>query len=460
MALQHTLERTASLAGVGLHMGVKTTVSVGPAPVNYGIRFVRTDVEGSPEIVADIDNVVDITRGTAIGTDGVDIRSVEHIMSALAGLEIDNCRVEVDGREIPIMDGSALPFAEVIKEAGIVEQEAQREFLTIDKPVWLYQKDDTSISLFPSDHFHITLGIDYNHPALGAQHTTLFSLDDYMKEYAPARTFCFLSEIEKLREQGLIKGGSTESAVVVQDMELTKSHIDHLRELFDVKGPLEEGKNGFLNGTKLRYYNELCRHKAVDLVGDLYLLGKPLSAHVLGMRTGHAANIEFARKIRQYVKEQDKEHRRKGAGRPLTFVEIQKILPHRYPFLMIDGVTAIEPGRSIVAYKNISFSDPFFQGHFPEYPVMPGVLQVEAMAQAAGIMALRGRKRAKDNAMFFIGIDGARFRGQVHPGDCLRIEVEMLKDRRTTVKCAGKCYVGEHLVCEAEIMCIVGKKNG
>ena len=456
MALQHTIKKAATLTGIGLHTAARAKIKINPAPENYGIRFVRNDLDNTPEIVADIDNVVANTRGTAIGQEGIIIYSIEHIMSAFAGMGIDNCRVEVNAGEIPLMDGSALPFVELIKKVGVKEQAAQREFLVIDKPMWLYNKDDIALSVFPANHFHITLMVDYNHPAIGAQHTTLFSLDDYVKDFAPARTFCFLSEIERLREEGLIKGGTIDSAVVVQDIPLSEEHLQYICKLFNETRPLKEGKNGFLNNTELHFPNELCRHKAVDLIGDLYLLGKPICGHVLGARTGHAANIELAKKIRAYINKRDSERYKKGELPVVCYDEILDILPHRHPFLLVDGVISIEPDKSITAIKNVSFNDSFFQGHFPGNPVMPGVLQIEAMAQAGGIMAFYGKKNAKDDKILFIGIDKARFRGQVRPGDCLRIEIEMLQRRRTSMRFAGKCYVKETLVCEAELLAMRG----
>jgi UDP-3-O-[3-hydroxymyristoyl] N-acetylglucosamine deacetylase/3-hydroxyacyl-[acyl-carrier-protein] dehydratase len=458
MPLQHTIQKAVSLSGTGLHTGDTTRVTLHPAPENYGIRFVRTDVKSSTEIEADIDNVVDLARGTAIGKNGVKIHSVEHLMSACAGLEIDNCRVEMDAQEVPLMDGSALPFVELLQKAGMVEQAAQRDYLTIDDFMLVEMKDNITFGILPSNTFRATIMIDYNHPALGAQHTTLFSLRDYVTDFAPSRTFCFLSEIEKLREAGLIKGGRLDNAVVVQDVDLTADHIGYIRKLFDWKGPVEKGNNGFINDTKLRFPNELARHKMVDMLGDFYLLGKPLLCHIQAARTGHAANIEMAQKIREHLRKKKKK-REEGEPPPVSFEEILQILPHRYPFLLVDRVLELDPRKKIVAIKNVTVNEPFFQGHFPGEPVMPGVLQIEAMAQACGIIGLYGKKYDKGNAIAFLGIDKARFRGWVRPGDVLRIEVETLQDRRSTMRFAGKCYVDNKVVCEAELLAMVGKKG-
>ncbi len=450
MAFQHTIGKSVSLTGTGLHTGVPAKVTLNPAPENSGIVFVRTDLDGSPEIPADIDYVVDLARGTTIGKGDVKVYSIEHVMSCFAGLGIDNCRVEVAAQEIPLMDGSAMPYVNLVQEAGIVEQKARREYLTIDEPV-MYVKGDVALGVFPLDHFRVTLEIDYNYPALGAQYTTLFSLDDYVKDFASARTFCFLSEIQKLRELGLIKGGSLDSALVVQDVELTEEKVAYIRKLFNnYKGPIGPGENGFLNNTELRYWNEPCRHKALDLIGDLYLLGKPLNAHILAARTGHAANIDMAKRIREHIKRKEKKIAEQKIQ--LTYEDILKILPHRYPFLMVDKVISINPGKEIVAVKNVSFNENFFQGHFPNNPVMPGVLQIEAIAQAAGIMGLykKGAEPDPSAQVLFMGIDNARFRGIVRPGDNLRIEVKMLQFRRGTGKFRGECYVDDKLVCEAD----------
>jgi UDP-3-O-[3-hydroxymyristoyl] N-acetylglucosamine deacetylase/3-hydroxyacyl-[acyl-carrier-protein] dehydratase len=453
MEAQKTIKKAASLTGTGLHSGEQATVTLYPAPENHGIKFVRTDCENAPEIEADIDNVVDLVRGTAIGRKDIKIFSIEHCMSALSGMEIDNCRVEVTTGELPLLDGSSFPYVELIKNAGIQKQDEPRNYITIDKPILLYQDNDTAYSLFPSSHFNMTLMIDYSHkhPVVGVQHTTLYNREDYEKEFAPARTFCFLSEIETLREQGRIKGGSLDSAVVVQDIDLTEEHIAYMRRLFDYDGPIEPGKNGFLNNAQLRFYNELCRHKAVDLIGDLYLLGRPIQGHVLAAKTSHETNHKFAQKIRKYIRKREKEKKENG----LDVKDIMQILPHRYPFLLIDRVEEVEPDTHAVCVKNVSMNEPFFQGHFPGEPVMPGVLQVEAMAQAGGIMGLYGKKGTTGKRIYFMGVDHARFRGAVRPGDVLRVEVHVIKRRRDTMRFSGKCFVRNNLVCEAELLAML-----
>ncbi len=456
MPLQQTVGSSVTLEGVGLHTGESARVTLNPAPEYSGIVFVRIDAPERPEIKADIDNVVDLARGTAIGNGSVKIHTIEHVMAAFAGLGIDNCRLEVDASEMPLMDGSSLPFVKAIGEAGIVQQNAPREYITVDAPID-HIDGDLALGVYPSDHFRLTVQIDYRHPALGVQYTTMFSLDDFAKDFAPARTFCFLSEIEQLRERGLIKGGSLDSALVVQDVDLTDDHIGYLKKLFNEQRQLKQGTNGFLNNSKPRYHNEPCRHKALDLLGDLYLLGRPIKAHIFAARPGHATNHEMAKKVRSYLTKKQKSGATDETP-PLSYEEILETLPHRYPFLLVDRVAYIEPGKSIVAHKHVSFSDPYFQGHFPGNPVMPGVLQIEAMAQAGGIMALHGSgKSAKNRNILFMGVDRARFRGVVRPGDTLRMELEMLQNRRSTIRFAGKCYVGSKLVCEAELMAMLGK---
>ncbi|MGM0462152.1 MAG: bifunctional UDP-3-O-[3-hydroxymyristoyl] N-acetylglucosamine deacetylase/3-hydroxyacyl-ACP dehydratase [Fibrobacterota bacterium] len=448
---QKTIAEAGSLHGTGLHTGAESTVTLKPAPENYGIRFVRVDLDNRTEIPADIDFIVGNARGTAIGVGNAVVHTIEHLMATLAAFGISNLLVEVDDEEIPLMDGSARPFFDLVKKLGIQEQDAEQEYIVISEPMWLYENGNTALSVFPADQFHLTLMMDFDNPAIGAQHTTLFNLEDFETDFAPARTFCFLSEIESLREKGLIKGASINSAVVIQDRDFSQEDADKLSQMLKYNEDITPGSNGFVNDTQLRFENELCRHKALDLVGDLYLLGKPLKGHILGARSGHAANHELAKKIRKnFIKKEQNMNK-------IDYRDILKILPHRYPFLLVDGVDAIEPGESITAYKNVSFNENFFQGHFPDNPIMPGVLQVEALAQAAGLMALYGDDLDGNNQMLFLGVDKVKWRSPVRPGDRLTLKITKEKMARNILSAKGKAYVGDTIACQAELKCMINK---
>ncbi len=460
---QRTIKAPISISGIGLHTGNQTNLTFKPAAIDSGVTFVRTDLEGRPEVAAHISNVVDILRGTTLAKGEVKVYTVEHVMAALAGLEIDNVIVELDNNEPPVGDGSAMPFIEILQKAGLVDQDAPRKFLEVETPI-SHSIPDRHVDLvvLPSDDFRVTFLVDYKNPSLGTQYTSMVSLkDEFVKEFAPSRTFCFLSEVESLAKLGLIKGGTLSSAVVICDDGVGQDDLQRLKKLLSLKEELFIGKNGLMNDVPLRFPNEPCRHKALDLIGDLALLGVPLKAHVLAARSGHAANVELAKKLHSlYEKEQIKAKYQKEQKTEylLDIRAIQEILPHRYPFLLIDRVIDLDPKKKVVAIKNVTINEPFFQGHFPGHPVMPGVLIVEAMAQAGGFLMLHAIPEPKKSVAYFLGMDAVRFRKPVVPGDTLRLEVEMLSMRRGTCKISGKTYVGENLVAEAEMMASVVEK--
>jgi len=457
---QRTIGKQISYTGVGLHTGNLTTLTFKPAPTNFGIRFKRIDLEDCPEIPAIIDYVVDISRGTSIGMKNVVIHTVEHVLASAAGLEIDNLLVELDNNEPPVGDGSALPFVQALTEAGIVEQDSPKDYLVIEDTIaYSDEKKMIDIVVFPSDEFRITFMVDYQNPALGTQYTSMYSLkDEFVREFAPSRTFCFLHEVEQLREHGLAKGGTLDNAIVIIDKKIDTSELEHLKSLFNLKSEVVMGANGILNGKELRFPNEPVRHKTLDLIGDLALLGAPILAHVIAARSGHGANVELVKMLRKELEKKQivsKYQRAKGKGFVFDIHAIQKILPHRYPFLMVDKIVDLIPRERAVGIKNVTINEPFFQGHFPAHPVMPGVLIIEAMAQVGGVLLLNAQEDQTNKLVMFTGIDKVRFRKSVYPGDQIRFEVEMLHYRRSICKIGGKAYVANDLVCEAELMAAV-----
>ncbi len=457
---QRTIKKEVSVSGVGLHTGLDSTVTFKPADVNTGIRFVRTDLEGFPAIVADIDHVVDISRGTSIGQDGNRIHTVEHILAATSGLGVDNLLVELSAKEPPVMDGSARPFVDVLLQAGLIEQGAERNILVINKAV-SYSDSDKNIDMhvLPSEAFRITFMMDYHHLTRnGTQTMSVYSMDeDFVERIAPARTFCLFSEVEHLKEQGLAKGGNLENALVFVDRPIKPGEIDYLKQLFSIKGEVSPGDDGILKGQKLRFENEAVRHKILDLIGDLALLGMPIQGHVVATRSGHASNIELVKRLKQIYGKRIEQKRAQSAS-PREKFDIRGIinmLPHRYPFLFVDRVLDVEPGKRVRAVKNITFNEEMFQGHFPGRPILPAVVTLEAMAQAGVFILFSATPNPETKLIYFTAINNARFRRLVTPGDQLVMEVELVRVRLNTCKIAGKAYVDDELAAEAEMMALI-----
>jgi len=464
---QRTIKNPVTLSGVGLHTGNKSNMTFRPAEENYGIKFKRTDLPDSPEIPADIDHVIDISRGTTIAKDGAEVHTVEHVLASIMGCEIDNIIVEIDSNEPPIMDGSAKDYVETLKKAEIVEQDAKRDYLIIEDTVHYHDdKNNVDIVALPlKDDFRISVMVDYNNPALGVQHTGLFDLQkEFEKEFAPSRTFCFLSEIEFLRDQGLIKGGDLNNAIVIVDKDATTDELNEMQKKLGLEESIILGSNGTLNNRELRFKNEPARHKLLDLIGDLALIGAPVKGQILAARPGHKSNVEFTKMLRKLYlqkKIEKKFHIMKSENCVFDIEAILEIMPHRYPFLLVDKIIEIEVNHRIVGIKNVTYNEPFFQGHFPNKKVMPGVMIVEAMAQCGFILALNSLDDPQNKMAYFASIEKVKFRKTVVPGDQLVFEMFLLSFRRGICKIGGKAYknfIGGQVVCEGVFMAAIVDK--
>ena len=460
---QQTLKSPVSLHGVGLHTGSHVTITMKPANPGYGIRFQRIDLPEQPVVKADADLVVDTSRGTTLEYNGARVSTVEHVLSALVGLQIDNVLIELDGPEIPILDGSAREFIEAIESAGIQEQEATRIVYSIDTNIHYNDPvKNVDMLLIPSNDYAITTLIDFNSPVLGTQHATLKNLGEFKNEIGPCRTFCFLHELEYLLENNLIKGGDLNNAIVVVDKVVEDSQLEHLAKVFN-KQKIEVKSEGILNNIQLRYPNEPARHKLLDVVGDLALVGHAIKGHIIASRPGHASNVEFAKKIKQYIK-QNKHLSDVPVYDPMQtpiydINRIEKVLPHKFPFLLVDKIIELSD-KHVVGIKNVTFNEPFFQGHFPQNPVMPGVLQLEAMAQVGGILALNNIEDPQNFDTYFLKIDKAKFKQKVIPGDTLILKLELMSPiRRGICEMKGTAYVGNKLVTEAELVAQIIRKE-
>ena len=463
MMKQNTIKQPATVKGIGLHTGKEVVLTFKPAPIGHGYKFQRVDLEGKPVLNVDVNRVVSTQRGTSIKSGTAEVNTVEHALSALAGIGIDNILMELNGPEVPILDGSAAPFVRALKKAGVEEQEADREFFVVEEPIH-YKDEKTGAELLalPHDGFEVIAMIDFNSNVLGQQYAHFNGTTDYEKEIAPCRTFVFLHELEFLFEQNLIKGGDLENAIVIVDRKVSQKELDRIAEKLG-KPSVTVDQEGILNTIKLHYKNEPARHKLLDVLGDVALLGQRIKGKIVATKPGHRANVEFTKILKKRYQEQ-----RKLRGKPhydpdqeplFDVVQIAKWLPHRYPFLLVDKIIELTDNY-VVGVKNVSFNEHFFQGHFPNNPVMPGVLQIEAMAQTGGMLVLSTVEDPGNWDTYFLKIENAKFKHKVVPGDTVVFKLELMAPiRRGICQMLGTAYVGNKIVSEAELTAQIVKRS-
>ncbi len=461
MLKQKTLKGSFSLFGKGLHTGLSLTVTFNPAPENHGYKIQRIDLEGEPIIEAIAENVVETARGTVLAKKDVRCSTVEHGLAALYALGIDNCLIQVNGPEFPILDGSAIPYVENIRKVGVVEQNAPKDFYIIKKKIEVKDEETgSSIIILPDEQFSITTMISYNSKWFSSQFATLDNMEDFADEVASARTFVFVREIEPLLKAGYIKGGDLDNAIVIYEEEISQERFDQLADFMKVERR-DATQLGFLNNKPLVWNNEPARHKLLDIVGDMALIGRPIKGRIIATRPGHTINNKFARQMRREIRAHEIQAPVYDCNEaPLMDVNrIRELLPHRYPMQLVDKVIAMGP-TSIVAVKNVTSNEPFFVGHFPQEPVMPGVLLIEAMAQAGGLLVLNSVEEPERWSTYFLKIDDVKFRQKVVPGDTLIFKVELLAPIRHGISSMkGFVFVGEKIVSEASFTAQIVKNK-
>jgi UDP-3-O-[3-hydroxymyristoyl] N-acetylglucosamine deacetylase/3-hydroxyacyl-[acyl-carrier-protein] dehydratase len=458
---QHTLSQSISISGTGLHTGILVDMTLHPANPGFGIQFQRVDLPNQPVIKADCDLVTDTSRGTTLQVGEAKVSTVEHILAALVGLGVDNLLIELNGPEIPIMDGSSAPFIETIEKVGVLEQDAAKAWYSIDENIFHYDEDKrVEMVALPALDYQITTLIDFNSPVLGTQHAALKTIKDFKSEIGPCRTFCFLHELETLLDHDLIKGGDINNAIVVVDKPVTDEEMGRLAKVFK-RDKIEVKSEGYLNNLELRFPNEPARHKLLDVVGDLALIGYPIKARIIANRPGHSSNVEFAKKIKQYIKKnkniKDVPVYDPSATPVYTLEQIEKTLPHRHPFLLVDKIIELTD-TSIVGVKNVTFNEWFFPGHFPGNPVMPGVLQIEALAQTGGILCINAMPKGNYDT-YFLKINNCKFKQMVKPGDTMLLKLELMAPiRRGICEMRGTVYVNGKVATESELVAQVVKR--